>query len=84
MSTPPWQFWLSLGVALMASILPLPYDYAVWNPDWVALVVICWALHYPRRVGVGAAWVGGLLLDGDDDYVSIDSIAPMMTNNNFS
>lgn len=63
MSTPPWQYWLSLGLALMLSILPLPYDLAVWNPDWVALVVILWVLHYPRRVGVGAAWIGGLLLD---------------------
>jgi hypothetical protein len=27
---------------------------------------------------------GGLELDGDDDYVSIDSIAPMMTSNNFT
>jgi len=33
---------------------------------------------------VGGAIGGGLELDGDDDYVGIDSIAPMMTSNNFS
>ncbi len=41
------------------------------------------------QLGGDPEWVsgaigGGLLLDGDDDYVSIDSIAPMMTNNNFT
>ncbi|MHC4587014.1 MAG: LamG domain-containing protein [Planctomycetota bacterium] len=33
---------------------------------------------------VGGVIDGGLELDGNDDYVSIDSIAPMMTSNNFS
>ncbi|MHC4536009.1 MAG: LamG-like jellyroll fold domain-containing protein [Planctomycetota bacterium] len=33
---------------------------------------------------VGGVIDGGLELDGSDDYVSIDSIAPMMTSNNFS
>jgi len=41
------------------------------------------------QLGGDPEWIsgaigGGLLLDGDDDYVSIDSIAPMMTNNNFT
>jgi len=40
-------------------------------------------------LGGNPQWVtgvidGGLELDGDDDYVGIDSIAPMMTTNNFS
>jgi len=33
---------------------------------------------------VGGVIDGGLELDGSDDYVSIDSIAPMMTSNNFT
>jgi hypothetical protein len=33
---------------------------------------------------VGGTIGGGLELDGDNDYVGIDSIAPMMINNNFS
>ena len=40
-------------------------------------------------LGGNPQWVtgvmnGGLELDGDNDYVGIDSIAPMMINNNFS
>jgi len=40
-------------------------------------------------LGGNPQWVtgvidGGLELDGDNDYVAIDSIAPMMINNNFS
>ncbi len=33
---------------------------------------------------VGGAIGGGLELDGNDDYVGIDSIAPMVTSNNFT
>ncbi len=33
---------------------------------------------------VGGAIGGGLELDGDDDYVGIDSIAPMVSSNNFT
>jgi len=40
-------------------------------------------------IGGNATWVDGIIggaleLDGSDDYVSIDSIAPMVTNNNFT
>lgn len=63
MSLPPWQYWFTLGLALMLSIAhPFP-GFAAWNPDWVPLVVIYWVLHYPRRSGVGSAWFAGLLLD---------------------
>jgi rod shape-determining protein MreD len=63
MRLPPWQFWLTLGMALVLSSIPLPHSLAVWNPDWVALVVIYWVLNFPDRAGVGAAWFAGLLLD---------------------
>jgi rod shape-determining protein MreD len=32
-------------------------------PDFLALVVVFWNVHQPRRVGVGAAFLLGLLMD---------------------
>lgn len=36
---------------------------AAWAPDWMALVLVFWAIHQPLRVGVGVAFVLGLLID---------------------
>jgi rod shape-determining protein MreD len=44
-------------------ILPLPHHWFVYNPDWVALVLIYWTLAIPDRVGIGAAWLTGLFAD---------------------
>jgi rod shape-determining protein MreD len=54
---------LTLCVAMMLTILPLP-SWAVWlRPQWVMLVVIYWCLALPERVSVGIAWLIGLFLD---------------------
>lgn len=55
--------WLSLIVALWLSIVPLP-TWLLWSrPEWVGLVLIYWAIVWPERVGIGTAWLAGLLLD---------------------
>lgn len=54
---------VSLIVAMMLTILPLP-EWAVWlRPQWVLLVVLYWCLALPERMSVGIAWFVGLLLD---------------------
>lgn len=54
---------ISILLAMMLSILPLP-DWAIWlRPQWVVLVVIYWCLALPERVSVGIAWMIGLLMD---------------------
>jgi rod shape-determining protein MreD len=50
---------MAMGLALV----PLPHWLAVWRPDWLALVLIYWCMAIPDRVGMGTAWVLGLLLD---------------------
>ncbi|HEB98157.1 MAG TPA: rod shape-determining protein MreD [Thiotrichales bacterium] len=47
----------------LLTILPLPQALEIWRPDWVMLTLLYWALALPERIGVGIAWVVGLLKD---------------------
>jgi rod shape-determining protein MreD len=51
----------SLLVALAFNLLPWQDVRGV--PDLLALVLTFWCIHQPRRVGIGAAWVLGLVMD---------------------
>ncbi len=57
----PAFIWGSLLVALMLNLLPL--GRVVWMPDFLAVVLVFWSIHQPRRVGLTAAFVFGLMLD---------------------
>lgn len=58
-----WVIVLSFVAAYMLTLMPLP-DYArPFRPEWSALVLIYWCLALPERVGVGTAFVSGVLLD---------------------
>ena len=54
---------LSLLVALVASIMPLPLSIDAFRPDWVLTVLLYWCLALPNRVNVITAWFMGFLLD---------------------
>lgn len=59
--------WLAifttLLIALALTLLPMP-NWTVWlRPAWVLLVLIYWSMMTPYRVGVGAAWLTGLIVD---------------------
>ena len=49
--------------SFLLTILPLPQALEIWRPDWVMLTLLYWALALPERIGVGIAWVVGLLKD---------------------
>ncbi len=53
--------WGSLMVALLITMLPL--GRVAWLPDLVALVLVFWSVHQPHRIGVGVAFMLGLLVD---------------------
>jgi len=54
---------ISISIAMLLRILPLPRDWLVFNPDWILLVVIYWCLYIPERFNIGSAWIFGLLTD---------------------
>jgi len=54
---------ITLLLALMLNMLPLPDWANHLRPDWVALVLIYWAMALPLIVGVTTAFIFGLLLD---------------------
>lgn len=57
----PAFMWGSLVLAMMLDMLPL--GRLTGMPDVLALTLVFWNVHQPRRVGVGAAFVFGLLID---------------------
>lgn len=54
---------LSLMIAFMLIMLPLPEWAQVYRPDWVALILIYWSMALPKRVGLWVAFITGLFLD---------------------
>lgn len=49
--------------ALLLTLAPLPPTLAPYKPFWAALIVIYWALEDPDRMGLGAAFLLGLVCD---------------------
>jgi rod shape-determining protein MreD len=63
----PLFIWLSLLLAFAINLLPLGRTPAL--PDFLALTLVFWNVYQPRRVGVGAAFVFGLMMDVHDGAV---------------
>ena len=54
---------LTLVVAILLTLLPLPGALEVLRPYWVALVLIYWCLETQGLVSLGLAFTIGLMLD---------------------
>lgn len=54
---------ITLIVGLMLTIMPLPGGLEPFRPDWLALLMIFWAMQLPRTWSVGSAWIVGIVLD---------------------
>ncbi|MEY4589937.1 MAG: hypothetical protein RL497_2013 [Pseudomonadota bacterium] len=50
-------------LALLISIIALPPQYVWLRPEAVCLVVLYWVLYTPQHIGLGIAWLVGLLQD---------------------
>lgn len=55
--------YISLLVALMLAITPLPESVRWLRPDFVALALIYWGMMQPRYFSLGTAWITGILVD---------------------
>jgi rod shape-determining protein MreD len=56
---------LFIGFSLIVAWLfdLLPWGQALWVPDFMAMVLVFWNIHHPRKVGIGIAFFMGLLMD---------------------
>lgn len=62
-----WFIWGSLLLAMFANLIP--FGRLPGIPDWVALVLAFWCVHQPLKIGMGAAFFIGLLMDIADGSV---------------
>ena len=58
-----WVIVVSFLVACLLAIMPLPAWAMNYRPEWVPLVLIYWIMALPHRVGIGSAWLAGIMLD---------------------
>ncbi|RVU49142.1 rod shape-determining protein MreD [Rubrivivax rivuli] len=56
-------FFIAFTLAVAAAFNMLPLGRVPAMPDLLAVVLVFWSVHQPRRVGVGLAFLFGLLMD---------------------
>ena len=56
-------YMLSIVMAMILRIIPVPAIIQPLLPDWVLLVLIYWVVSSPDRIGVLNAWLVGLFID---------------------
>jgi rod shape-determining protein MreD len=57
----PYFIAFSLATAFLLNLMP--WGRLIGMPDFVALVLLFWNVHQPRRVGMGIAFLLGILMD---------------------
>jgi rod shape-determining protein MreD len=62
----PLYLAITLFIALMLNLLPLTGWLLALRPDFVALVLLYWGVHQPRKIGFLPAWLLGLAMDVAD------------------
>ncbi|WP_338862390.1 rod shape-determining protein MreD [Mycetohabitans rhizoxinica] len=60
----PYFIAFSLAAAFFLNLLP--WGKWIGVPDFVAIVLLFWNVHQPRKVGMGIAFLLGLLIDVHD------------------
>ena len=55
--------FISLTIAIAFLLNVMPWGSARWVPDFLALVLFFWNVRQPRKVGMGVAFLFGLVMD---------------------
>ncbi|CBA15325.1 rod shape-determining protein MreD [Xanthomonas albilineans] len=58
-----WVLPVSVIVALLLGLMPLPLAVQPLRPYWLALVLAYWVIETPDKIGLGFAFVVGVLTD---------------------
>ena len=58
-----WLLPVSVVAALLLGLLPLPPWMQPFRPYWLALVLVYWLIEAPDRVGIGFAFLLGVVAD---------------------
>ena len=58
-----WLLPVTVVLALLLGLLPLPPLLQPLRPYWLALVVAFWVMEEPERAGLGFAFITGLVAD---------------------
>ncbi len=56
-------FLLTILLAMILTIIPLPSSMLCWRPSWVLLVIVFWFCVAPEMVGLTCFWCIGLFQD---------------------
>ena len=54
---------MTIIVAALLSLIPLPDSIRSFRPEFVALTLIYWTMAVPKRIGISFSWSIGLLMD---------------------
>lgn len=60
---------LTLVSGLLLNLLPWHGLALSLRPDFVALILLFWAIREPRKLGFAAVWIAGLLMDVGDGVI---------------
>lgn len=60
---PANPLFIAFTLALACGVNMLPMGRVAGMPDVLAVALVFWTVHQPRRVGVGVAFVLGVLID---------------------
>jgi rod shape-determining protein MreD len=60
---PANPLFVALTLLLAFALNLLPFGRVPGVPDLLAVVLVFWGVHQPRRVGVGVAFLFGLMMD---------------------
>ena len=53
----------SFILAMLLDFMPFPAEAFFWLPEFTALILLYWAINRPQAIGVGFAFIIGLLVD---------------------